>query len=378
MFQTYPYDGTVLPNGMLVVGTRQSIYLTTESPTTIYEISPGSEGQLAVLWFQSAGFTIDPHGVRLAGNAPYSPELGASIVIQFLSGAWSEVQRIPAPEPVVPGGMRWLGDYSEAPYSAQDVVAWESGSYVCTVDTPGGVLPSDPTHWRAVGSGGIGPAGPTGPAGPAGPAGPTGPAGVQGLPGNDGSPGGVGPTGPTGPDGAPGTPGAAGPTGPTGSDGDPGRPGADGAAGPAGPAGPTGPDGSPGAMGPTGPPGSDGSDGAAGPTGPAGVNAYTVTTDSYVQPETNATVEIRVSTDSWMAVGQPVYVAGGGVYVVVTITDPEHVVVRNTGATGNASPSSTVETNAAVTACGLQGPAGASGGTGPTGPAGVTSWGTRW
>lgn len=239
-----------------------------------------------------------------------------------------------------------------------------------------------PGRWSKipVSSGGaIGPTGPTGPAGNNGATGPEGPRGLQGDPGTPGA------TGANGIDGATGPAGGIGPTGPQGLTGPAGQDsivaGPQGPTGPAGLDGATGPSGATGADGTPGSPGATGPAGPTGPTGAAGFSPSTTTTASYVQPETAATVEIRVVDGTWIATGAPIYVTGGGIYTKVSATDETHVVVRNTGATGNATPSATVESGQTVTPSGMPGVQGIQGNqgiTGPTGPAGGGSWGSRF
>jgi hypothetical protein len=95
-------------------------------------------------------------------------------------------------------------------------------------------------------------------------------------------------------------------------------------------------------------------------SGGAGKNAFTNLAANFTQPAVNATVSINVGTTAWMAVGQIVFVQGGGYYSVASITDLTDVVITNLGYAGNASPGATVTSGStvAVTPGGLAGQAG--------------------
>jgi hypothetical protein len=95
--------------------------------------------------------------------------------------------------------------------------------------------------------------------------------------------------------------------------------------------------------------------------GADGTDAYTTTTAGFVQPAA-APVSVSVVDTSWMAVGQPIFVAGGGAYTVAAITDATHVSLTNTGATGNAGAGATVAGSAKVSPSGPKGADGTNGG----------------
>jgi uncharacterized protein (UPF0333 family) len=61
------------------------------------------------------------------------------------------------------------------------------------------------------------------------------------------------------------------------------------------------------------------------------------------------------------AVGQTLYVGGGGYYTVSSITNGTTVVLTNLGYAGNAAPAAAVASAAAVTPAGIKGDTGASG-----------------
>lgn len=105
--------------------------------------------------------------------------------------------------------------------------------------------------------------------------------------------------------------------------------------------------------------GSDGSNGAAGTNG---TNAFTATTADFTQPAELATVNIEVGTSLWAAIGQNVFVEGGGYYVVTAVPDSTHITIRNledssTGAyPDNTAPASNIAFPKDVSPAGIQGP----------------------
>jgi len=104
-----------------------------------------------------------------------------------------------------------------------------------------------------------------------------------------------------------------------------------------------------------GPPGPTGPAGPAGAAGTDGVNAFTATTGNYVQPAINSSVLVSVADSSWMAVGQVVYVDGGGYYTVFNKPNSTSVSLVNLGYDGNAAPGVTVNSTADVSPAGLSG-----------------------
>lgn len=68
-----------------------------------------------------------------------------------------------------------------------------------------------------------------------------------------------------------------------------------------------------------GEPGADGTNGTPGADGTDGINAYTVTTVNFNQPDQLDTETISVSESSWAFVGQNIYIEGGGYYEVVSV-----------------------------------------------------------
>ncbi len=104
----------------------------------------------------------------------------------------------------------------------------------------------------------------------------------------------------------------------------------------------------------------------------SGVNAFSVTTASFVQPAVSGTVSVAVDSTAWIAVGQPVYVSTGGQYTVASIDDSTHVTLTNLGTTGNAAPTVTVATAQALSPSGVAGVSGTDGA--PSGWLTIADW----
>jgi hypothetical protein len=107
--------------------------------------------------------------------------------------------------------------------------------------------------------------------------------------------------------------------------------------------------------------------GSEAPGGSVGPPAYTLTTAAYTQPPVSSSVQLAVEDTSWIAVGENVYVVGGGYYAVLTVDDATDFTVTNLGVAGNAAPSATVSTTALVTPSGVAGPPGPAGSAGTNG-----------
>jgi len=113
-----------------------------------------------------------------------------------------------------------------------------------------------------------------------------------------------------------------------------------------------------------GPQGDPGDPGAVG----VGINAYTVTSTSFVVPASGDNVTVAVGETGWMVVGSPVFIQSAGFYQVASITDETDVVLTNLGYPENAAPATTIATAQPVAPTGFKGADGASG-------SGVTSVG---
>lgn len=89
--------------------------------------------------------------------------------------------------------------------------------------------------------------------------------------------------------------------------------------------------------------------------------AWSVTTAAFTQPAVGSNVSIPVVNSQWMAVGQSIYVSGGGNYQVMSLPSSTTVLAKNLGTTGSATAGTTVSNGAGVAASGLPGPVGATG-----------------
>ena len=92
-----------------------------------------------------------------------------------------------------------------------------------------------------------------------------------------------------------------------------------------------------------------------------GQDAFTKLATAFTQPAVDANRQVSVVSTAALAVGLGVYVAAGGSYVVVSVDSSSLVTLKNTGASGNASPAATVPAGGLVTASGAPGVAGAPG-----------------
>jgi hypothetical protein len=103
------------------------------------------------------------------------------------------------------------------------------------------------------------------------------------------------------------------------------------------------------------------------------INAFTATTANFSVPAVNSTVSVSVADSSWMAIGQPVFVEGSGLYRVTTIASSISITLTNVSGTGTS-----VNAGAKISPSGERGPQGntgspgATGATGPAGPIGAT------
>jgi microcystin-dependent protein len=104
--------------------------------------------------------------------------------------------------------------------------------------------------------------------------------------------------------------------------------------------------------------------------GAPGKDSVTGTTASFVTPIVGGNTQISVADTTFMAPGMQIYIAGAGTYQVVSVNSPTQVAVQNTGATGNAAPSTLIPSGALVAVSGVAGPQGIQGPIGPIGPVG--------
>lgn len=104
--------------------------------------------------------------------------------------------------------------------------------------------------------------------------------------------------------------------------------------------------------------------------GAPGKDSVTGTTATFVTPAIGSNVQVAVADTTFMAPGMQLYIAGAGTYQVASINSPTLVTVQNTGATGNAAPSTQINAGALVAVSGVAGPQGVIGPVGPQGPVG--------
>jgi len=81
-------------------------------------------------------------------------------------------------------------------------------------------------------------------------------------------------------------------------------------------------------------------------------SAVTTTTTSYTQPAIGANVTINVDDSSIFAVGQYVFVEGGGNYEVISKPTLTQLEIRNTGDPGNVAPATVITSGKLVTPSG--------------------------
>jgi hypothetical protein len=94
-----------------------------------------------------------------------------------------------------------------------------------------------------------------------------------------------------------------------------------------------------------------------GPQGTAGINAYTLTTSSFLVPVPGLSVQISVVNTSWMVAGQTLYIGAAGYYQVNSVDSATLVTVKNLGYLGNAAPGNTIAGGAGVSPGGVEGAA---------------------
>lgn len=99
--------------------------------------------------------------------------------------------------------------------------------------------------------------------------------------------------------------------------------------------------------------------GTTGPGGSNGVNAFSITTSSFVLPAANGTVTVLLGSSLWMAIGEPIFISDGtnqANFKVVSFPSATAVVLQWLNYPGDATTGTTIAANATVTPTGLQGP----------------------
>lgn len=95
--------------------------------------------------------------------------------------------------------------------------------------------------------------------------------------------------------------------------------------------------------------------GTAGTNGTNGKNGFTTLNASFVQPASGANVSATLVDTSSLAVGEPIFIATGGSYAVVSVDSGTTATITNLGYPANASPGATVTRGSAVVPSGVQG-----------------------
>lgn len=106
-----------------------------------------------------------------------------------------------------------------------------------------------------------------------------------------------------------------------------------------------------------GPPGPQGPAGANGTNGTNGLSAYTVTTAAFTMPAVGDTVVVSVEEGQWIAPGQYVVVGNAGEFIA-SAPSALTVTLENTGADGNAVPTTVIGTSQIMSPSGPPGSAG--------------------
>ncbi len=102
-----------------------------------------------------------------------------------------------------------------------------------------------------------------------------------------------------------------------------------------------------------------GVEGEEGTPGTNGINAYTLTTADFVIPAVSANVSITVVENSWMAVGQKIFISDSdtfGTFQVVSKTGTTQVTLTYLDYIENTETGETVTTGAMVVPSGAEGP----------------------
>lgn len=97
-----------------------------------------------------------------------------------------------------------------------------------------------------------------------------------------------------------------------------------------------------------------GSPGAAGTPGAAGVNAFTLTTADFTVPAISGNVAVSVANNSWMAVGQNIFVQGAGYFSVASLSGTTTVTLTYLNYNGNTAAGNTITAGAQVSPGGTQ------------------------
>lgn len=103
-------------------------------------------------------------------------------------------------------------------------------------------------------------------------------------------------------------------------------------------------------------PGVDGAAGAAGTAGSDGLNAFTVVAaPGFAIPALGGAVSIPTANSSWMSIGQPIFVQGGGYYVVTAKPSSASITATFSNFSANSAFAGNVAAGATISASGSAG-----------------------
>lgn len=103
-------------------------------------------------------------------------------------------------------------------------------------------------------------------------------------------------------------------------------------------------------------PGQEGPAGENGADGTNGVSAFTITLDDFTVPPADGTtpVTVEVADTSWMASDEPLWIPGGGIFIVDAIIDSTHVSVVYPDVEVNVNAGANIVAGTSVVPTGLQ------------------------
>lgn len=118
-------------------------------------------------------------------------------------------------------------------------------------------------------------------------------------------------------------------------------------------------------------PGPEGASGADGSNGTNGVNAFTTLTAGFTMPAVSATVAATVADNTWISIGQILFVENAGYMEVTGKASTTGLTLENLGYTGNASGGDPIANGGTVSPGGY---AGVNGSNGTNGTDGINSY----
>lgn len=95
--------------------------------------------------------------------------------------------------------------------------------------------------------------------------------------------------------------------------------------------------------------------GAAGTNGNNGVNAFSITQADFVVPAISSSVTVTVDNNTWMVVGQNVFVFGAGYFAINSLSGTTAAGLTYLNYTGNTAAGNTITSGAQLSPAGTQG-----------------------